>query len=63
MLRRVLTGEFPAPRQVGRAIDPALESICLKAMATRPEARYDSARALADEIERWLADEPVAAYC
>src|SRR5262249_23468486 len=30
-------------------------------MALRPEDRYDSARALAEEIEHWLADEPIAA--
>jgi tetratricopeptide (TPR) repeat protein len=40
----------------------ALEAICLKAMALRPEDRYASARALADDIEHWLADEPVSAH-
>jgi WD40 repeat protein len=30
-------------------------------MATKPEDRYASCRALADDIERWLADEPVTA--
>ena len=31
-------------------------------MALRPEDRYASARALADDVERWLADEPVSAW-
>ena len=31
-------------------------------MATAPEDRYPDAEELAGEIERWLADEPVAAY-
>ena len=31
-------------------------------MAPRPEDRYASPRALADDVERWLADEPVSAY-
>ena len=31
-------------------------------MATRPEDRYPSCRALADDVERWAADEPVSAY-
>src|SRR5262245_51076871 len=31
-------------------------------MAVRPEDRYPSARALAEEIEHWLADEPVSAW-
>jgi WD40 repeat protein/serine/threonine protein kinase len=39
----------------------ALEAICRKAMAPKPEDRYASARALAEDFEHWLADEPVAA--
>src|SRR5262249_29931168 len=41
---------------------PALDAICRKAMALRPEDRYPTALALAAEVEHWLADEPVAAY-
>ena len=37
MLRQVQQGDFPPPRSVDPAIDPALEAVCLKAMAT--EAR------------------------
>jgi len=33
----------------------------LKAMATRPEDRYASPRALANDLEHWFADEPVTA--
>ncbi len=40
----------------------ALEAICLKAMAVRPADRYPVPRALADDLERWLADEPVTAW-
>ena len=59
---KVREGQIPTPRQVRRDIPKALEAICLKAMAPRPEDRYPSARALADDIERWLADEPVSVY-
>jgi hypothetical protein len=62
VLARVREGDFPRPRQVQAAIPPALEAVCLKAMALRPEDRYRSPRALAEELERWLADEPVQAY-
>ena len=31
-------------------------------MALKPEDRYPVAAALAEDIERWLADEPVTAY-
>jgi serine/threonine protein kinase len=61
-LRRVRAGEIVPPRRVKRAVPPALEAVSLKAMALRPEDRYPSARALADEIEHWLADEPVSAW-
>jgi serine/threonine-protein kinase len=62
LLQRVQKGDFPAPRQVKRNTPAALVAICLKAMALRPEDRYASARALADDIEQWLADEPVSAW-
>src|SRR5204863_9337955 len=38
-----------------------LESVCLRAMALDPSKRYPSAKALAGDIEHWLADEPVTA--
>ncbi len=61
-LRRVQRGDFPRPRQLDPTLDPSLEAVCLKAMATKPEERYASCRALADDIERWMADEPVTAW-
>ena len=62
MLLQVQSGNFPRPRQRRPGVPAALEAICLKAMARRPEERYPSARALADDVEKWLADEPVAVY-
>jgi tetratricopeptide (TPR) repeat protein/tRNA A-37 threonylcarbamoyl transferase component Bud32 len=62
LLRRIQRGDFPTPRQLDSSIDPALEAVCLRAMATKPENRYPSCRALAEDIERWMADEPVSAW-
>jgi len=62
LLRRVQQGQIRRPRQVRRDVPPALEAICLKAMNLSPNRRYPSARALADDLERWLADERVAVY-
>ena len=31
-------------------------------MALKPEDRYASCRALAEDVERWMADEPVSAW-
>jgi serine/threonine protein kinase len=62
VLRRAQRGEFPRPREVKRDAPPALEAVCLKAMALRLEDRYGSPRALAEDVERWLADEPIGAW-
>jgi serine/threonine-protein kinase len=62
ILRKVATELPAAPRRVGPATSPALEAVCLKALAKRPEERYASARDLADEVRHYLADEPVTAY-
>ena len=58
----VQRGEFARPRQADASIDPALEAIVLKAMAFQPSDRYPSARAMADDVERWMADQPVSAW-
>jgi tRNA A-37 threonylcarbamoyl transferase component Bud32 len=62
ILQRVQKGEFAPPRRVKPSAPAALEAVCLKAMALAPGDRYPSARALADEVEQWLADEPVRAW-
>jgi formylglycine-generating enzyme required for sulfatase activity len=62
VLGKVQRGDFASPRQVRRDVPAALEAICLKAMALRPEERYATPRELAEEVERWLADEPVRAH-
>ncbi len=61
LLAAVQNGAFVPPRQLDRSIPPALEAICCKAMSRSADSRYGSARDLADEIERWMADEPVGA--
>src|SRR5262249_26514088 len=62
VLERVCLGQFPRPRQVDASVPAALEAVCLRAMARKPGERYAGAKELAADIERWLADEPVAAY-
>jgi tetratricopeptide (TPR) repeat protein/tRNA A-37 threonylcarbamoyl transferase component Bud32 len=60
--QQIQRGDFPRPREVNKDVPPALEAICLKAMALKPEDRYPLVLALADDVERWLADEPVSAH-
>jgi serine/threonine-protein kinase len=62
LLRRVERGQLTPPRQLDPSIDKALEAVCLKAMAVKADDRYAGCRALAEDIERWMADEPVSAH-
>jgi eukaryotic-like serine/threonine-protein kinase len=58
----VQRGRFQPPSAVRPALPPALEAICLRAMALEPCTRYETALQLAEDIERWLADEAVTAW-
>jgi serine/threonine-protein kinase len=62
VLDRIKRGRVARPRELDRRVHPALEAICLKAMARKPEDRFASVRALAEDIDCWLADEPVKAW-
>jgi WD40 repeat protein/predicted Ser/Thr protein kinase len=61
VLYNVLHTEPPAPRSLRKDIPRDLETICLKAMAKRPEDRYSSCQALADDLRRWAEGEPIKA--
>ena len=62
ILARVRRGEVVSPRQIRDGVSGSLEAVCLKAMAHQAEDRYPSARALAEDVEHWLADEPVSVH-
>ena len=61
VLRSVLQDEPKSPRQIRREISPDLENICLKAIHYEPSRRYESAQALADDLNHFLAGEPTSA--
>ncbi len=60
-LVQVLEGEPESPSAIRAGLPKALELICLKCLEKTPEARYDSADALADDLERFLRGESVEA--
>ena len=59
VLKRAQRGDFPPPRSVAPATEPALEAICLRAMAHAKPDRYQTATALAEDMQRYLAGEPL----
>jgi serine/threonine protein kinase/WD40 repeat protein len=61
LLHRVMHEEPLRPRKVDPSIPRDLETIVLKAIAREPARRYATASALADDLRRFLADEPIQA--
>ena len=59
-LVQVLEGEVVLPRAVNAKVPPDLQEICIRCLDKSPEHRYASAAALADDLDRFLRDEPVA---
>ncbi|MFZ3376210.1 MAG: protein kinase, partial [Chthoniobacterales bacterium] len=53
----------PAPRlrSLAPSLDRDLETIVARCLEPDPNARYQSAEALAEDLERWLRDEPIRA--
>lgn len=60
VIRRVQCGELRYPREIKDQVPKALDAICRRALRFDPAHRYQSAGTLADDLERWLAGEPVS---
>jgi tetratricopeptide (TPR) repeat protein len=61
LLARVVQLPPVPPRQLQPSISPDLETICLKCLEKAPAQRYGSATALADDLRRFLAHQPISA--
>jgi WD40 repeat protein len=60
-LEQVRSADPVPPGKVARGVPRDLETVCLKCLAKDPAQRYRSAAALADDLRRFLAGEPVRA--
>jgi eukaryotic-like serine/threonine-protein kinase len=61
LVKRILDDEPVPPRHINPSIPRDLETIVLKAMEKEPSARYVSAGELADDLRRFLGDQPIRA--
>lgn len=60
-VRQVIDHDPVPPRLLNPNIDPVLETICLKCLEKDRAARYPTSEALADDLHRFLNDEPISA--
>ena len=60
-LRHVIQEDAPPVRQLNPSIPRDLETICTKCLRKTPEHRYETAVALADDLDRFLTGEPIQA--
>ena len=58
---KVVEDDPPPPRKVRANVPVDLETICLKCLEKSPERRYATARALAEELGRFMSHDPILA--
>ncbi len=61
LIAQVKSREPPRPRALDPRIPRELETIVLKATAKEPDRRYATAGAMAEDLRRFAADEPIRA--
>lgn len=61
ILGQIISRDPVSPRKILSSVPHELETICIKCMEKSKDARYDTARALAEDLRRYINDLPIAA--
>jgi len=61
VLGAIITRDPTLPRKILPHVPAELETICMKAMEKSPDSRYQTARALAEDLHRYIHDMPIVA--
>jgi serine/threonine protein kinase len=61
VVQKILNEDPKPPSTLNPSIDKSLQTIMFKAMDKEPDNRYASAAEMADDLQRWLAGEPIQA--
>jgi WD40 repeat protein/tRNA A-37 threonylcarbamoyl transferase component Bud32 len=61
-LQDVVNKDPVSPRLLNPSVPPDLETLCLKCLEKEPARRYQTAQALAEDLERFLRGEPIRAH-
>jgi serine/threonine protein kinase len=62
VIYNIMHKEVVPPRQRNKKISAELETICMKALEKEPARRYTTARAMAEDIERFFNGEVLSAH-
>jgi serine/threonine-protein kinase len=60
VMRRVIEEPAPRVRDLQPEVPPDLDEICARCLRKDPSERYASAQNVADDLERYLCDEPIS---
>lgn len=61
LILQILNEPAPSPRKLDSRLPRDLETICLKCLEKEPDRRYQSAAALAEDLQQWLSGKPITA--
>ncbi len=61
ILGAIISRDPPRPRKINSHVPAELDTICMKCMERTADARYETARGMAEDLRRFISDLPIVA--